>query len=199
MRGGWVRSRIAGAALLHCSAKPWGGPGAALGRPWGGPGAALHKGGEGAGAARLRGPTHPFSLAPGKGQPRKGQRASPPPPHLGRNSPMGPHPWGGRARLTPSPSFVCVSMIHAEKQTVNTNKLPHPFSPTPSPRSYEWNKYNQTHYDGDNPPPKTVQGYKFVSRSRGALQQTMCTHALGWRGRGRCGGVAAVVVGLGGR
>ncbi|PRW50888.1 cactin isoform A [Chlorella sorokiniana] len=26
---------------------------------------------------------------------------------------------------------------------------------------YEWNKYNQTHYDGDNPPPKTVQGYKF--------------------------------------
>eukprot|EP00887_Chlorella_sp_A99_P001190 scaffold14.g1190.t1 len=26
---------------------------------------------------------------------------------------------------------------------------------------YEWNRYNQTHYDGDNPPPKTVQGYKF--------------------------------------
>nr|GME00371.1 cactin [Ipomoea batatas] len=26
---------------------------------------------------------------------------------------------------------------------------------------YEWNKYNQTHYDYDNPPPKTVQGYKF--------------------------------------
>lgn len=26
---------------------------------------------------------------------------------------------------------------------------------------YEWNKYNQTHYDVDNPPPKTVQGYKF--------------------------------------
>ncbi|KAI9292104.1 hypothetical protein K502DRAFT_352336 [Neoconidiobolus thromboides FSU 785] len=26
---------------------------------------------------------------------------------------------------------------------------------------YEWNKYNQTHYDLDNPPPKTVQGYKF--------------------------------------
>ncbi len=22
---------------------------------------------------------------------------------------------------------------------------------------YEWNKYNQTHYDHDNPPPKTVQ------------------------------------------
>ena len=26
---------------------------------------------------------------------------------------------------------------------------------------YDWNKYNQTHYDKDNPPPKTVQGYKF--------------------------------------
>ena len=26
---------------------------------------------------------------------------------------------------------------------------------------YDWNKYNQTHYDYDNPPPKTVHGYKF--------------------------------------
>jgi len=26
---------------------------------------------------------------------------------------------------------------------------------------FEWNKYNQTHYDHDNPPPKIVQGYKF--------------------------------------
>merc|ERR1719285_1610799 len=26
---------------------------------------------------------------------------------------------------------------------------------------YSWNKYNQTHYDHDNPPPKIVQGYKF--------------------------------------
>eukprot|EP01113_Clastostelium_recurvatum_P014297 TRINITY_DN1775_c1_g2_i1.p1 TRINITY_DN1775_c1_g2~~TRINITY_DN1775_c1_g2_i1.p1 ORF type:complete len:155 (-),score=36.86 TRINITY_DN1775_c1_g2_i1:21-485(-) len=26
---------------------------------------------------------------------------------------------------------------------------------------YEWNKYNQTHYDTDTPPPKIVQGYKF--------------------------------------
>ncbi|EOY25679.1 Cactus-binding domain, C-terminal, Cactin, central region [Theobroma cacao] len=26
---------------------------------------------------------------------------------------------------------------------------------------YEWNKYNQTHYDPDNPPPKIVLGYKF--------------------------------------
>lgn len=28
--------------------------------------------------------------------------------------------------------------------------------------SCDWNnKYNQTHYNDDNPPPKTVQGYKF--------------------------------------
>lgn len=26
---------------------------------------------------------------------------------------------------------------------------------------YFWNKYNQTHYDHENPPPKIVQGYKF--------------------------------------
>ncbi|VDN97525.1 unnamed protein product [Rodentolepis nana] len=26
---------------------------------------------------------------------------------------------------------------------------------------FVWNKYNQTHYDLDNPPPKVVQGYKF--------------------------------------
>lgn len=26
---------------------------------------------------------------------------------------------------------------------------------------YDWTKYNRTHYDSDNPPPKTVQGYRF--------------------------------------
>nr|XP_023879009.1 cactin-like [Quercus suber]POE77311.1 isoform 2 of cactin [Quercus suber] len=26
---------------------------------------------------------------------------------------------------------------------------------------YVWNKYNRTHYDHENPPPKFVQGYKF--------------------------------------
>lgn len=26
---------------------------------------------------------------------------------------------------------------------------------------YEWNKYNQVHYDYENPPPKVIQGYKF--------------------------------------
>jgi len=28
-------------------------------------------------------------------------------------------------------------------------------------QGYEWNKYNQTHFDSENPPPKVVQGYKF--------------------------------------
>jgi hypothetical protein len=27
---------------------------------------------------------------------------------------------------------------------------------------WDWNKYNSTHYDHDNPPPRTVQGYKFT-------------------------------------
>lgn len=26
---------------------------------------------------------------------------------------------------------------------------------------YDWNAYNKKHYDVDNPPPKTIQGYKF--------------------------------------
>jgi hypothetical protein len=28
-------------------------------------------------------------------------------------------------------------------------------------RGYEWNRYNRTHYDKENPPPKQVMGYKF--------------------------------------
>lgn len=28
---------------------------------------------------------------------------------------------------------------------------------------YDWNRYNKSHYDYDNPPPKTVQGYKVSS------------------------------------
>lgn len=27
---------------------------------------------------------------------------------------------------------------------------------------YDWNKYNRTHYDRDNPPPKSVRGYQFT-------------------------------------
>jgi hypothetical protein len=29
---------------------------------------------------------------------------------------------------------------------------------------FDWNKYNQTHYDVENPPPKIVQGYRFNVR-----------------------------------
>ena len=65
---------------------------------------------------------------------------------------------------------------------------------------FDWNKYNQTHYDHDNPPPKTVQGYKFNVRS-GASGGRSCSCA---RVRGReptslqrpdcswCGGAACL-------
>jgi len=26
---------------------------------------------------------------------------------------------------------------------------------------YDWNQYNQVHYDAKNPPPKVIQGYRF--------------------------------------
>jgi hypothetical protein len=60
--------------------------------------------------------------------------------------------------------------IFTSEETVGTNAQPQwadKYRPR-KPRSfnrvqmgYEWNKYNQTHYDHDNPPPKVVQGYKF--------------------------------------
>lgn len=34
---------------------------------------------------------------------------------------------------------------------------------------FDWNKYNQTHYDIDNPPPKIVQGYRFNVIFKNAL------------------------------
>ena len=37
------------------------------------------------------------------------------------------------------------------------------------PQGFEWNKYNQTHYDTDSPPPKIVQGYKFNVRAIGPI------------------------------
>lgn len=52
--------------------------------------------------------------------------------------------------------------------TTNKAKWPPTHPPPRKPQSfnrvllgYEWNKYNQTHYDHDNPPPKVVQGYRF--------------------------------------
>lgn len=60
--------------------------------------------------------------------------------------------------------------IFTGEETVSTNTRPQwaskyrPRKPRYFNRvqmGYEWNKYNQTHYDHDNPPPKVVQGYKF--------------------------------------
>lgn len=60
--------------------------------------------------------------------------------------------------------------IFAAEEAVTTISRP-PWSDKYRPRkpryfnrvqmAYEWNKYNQTHYDHDHPPPKVVQGYKF--------------------------------------
>lgn len=42
-------------------------------------------------------------------------------------------------------------------------------------QGFEWNKYNQTHYDVDNPPPKIVQGYKFnVRRQYSFVLSALC-------------------------
>ena len=37
---------------------------------------------------------------------------------------------------------------------------------------YEWNKYNQTHYDQDNPPPKVVQVSRALALWSISLQMT---------------------------
>jgi hypothetical protein len=42
---------------------------------------------------------------------------------------------------------------------------------------FEWNKYNQTHYDHDNPPPKIVQGaegYGIDGYVCGGIVLTLC-------------------------
>ncbi|KAI9737662.1 MAG: hypothetical protein M1818_005666 [Claussenomyces sp. TS43310] len=61
--------------------------------------------------------------------------------------------------------------IFSAEETVPTNNVTPQWADKYRPRKpkyfnrvqmgYEWNKYNQTHYDHDNPPPKVVQGYKF--------------------------------------
>lgn len=43
--------------------------------------------------------------------------------------------------------------------SLHTPRLPRYFNRART--SYEWNKYNQTHYDTENPPPKTLQGFRF--------------------------------------
>eukprot|EP00451_Oxyrrhis_marina_P016537 CAMPEP_0204321652 /NCGR_PEP_ID=MMETSP0469-20131031/8278_1 /ASSEMBLY_ACC=CAM_ASM_000384 /TAXON_ID=2969 /ORGANISM="Oxyrrhis marina" /LENGTH=537 /DNA_ID=CAMNT_0051302969 /DNA_START=19 /DNA_END=1629 /DNA_ORIENTATION=- len=44
---------------------------------------------------------------------------------------------------------------------------------------YQWTKYNQAHYDHDNPPPKVVQGYKFNIFYPDLIDKTRCpTYSL---------------------
>ncbi|KAM1408834.1 hypothetical protein ACFX2I_009304 [Malus domestica] len=43
---------------------------------------------------------------------------------------------------------------------------------------YEWNKYNQTHYDHDNPPPKIVQGYKLNIFYPDLVDKTKAPHYM---------------------
>lgn len=50
---------------------------------------------------------------------------------------------------------------------------------------YEWNKYNQTHYDYDNPPPKVVQGYKFNVFYPELIDKTKAPTFKLWRDDGR--------------
>lgn len=53
-----------------------------------------------------------------------------------------------------------------EKKTAWMQKFPHIRARKPRffnrvRMNYEWNRYNQTHYDTANPPPKIVQGFRF--------------------------------------
>uniref|UniRef100_A0A7S4IFX2 Splicing factor Cactin n=1 Tax=Vannella robusta TaxID=1487602 RepID=A0A7S4IFX2_9EUKA len=56
------------------------------------------------------------------------------------------------------------SEVDLKKREYSWNDLHRPRKPKYYNRvktGFEWNKYNQTHYDVDNPPPKIIQGYKF--------------------------------------
>jgi len=56
------------------------------------------------------------------------------------------------------------SEVDLTKREYSWNDLHRPRKPKYYNRvktGFEWNKYNQTHYDVDNPPPKIIQGYKF--------------------------------------
>lgn len=54
-----------------------------------------------------------------------------------------------------------VDLVPMHEGPENTRRLRKPRYFNRVRTGYDWNKYNQTHYDQDNPPPKTVQGYKF--------------------------------------
>ncbi|OMO54473.1 hypothetical protein COLO4_36480 [Corchorus olitorius] len=51
--------------------------------------------------------------------------------------------------------------VNLESQQQDKNRLIKPKYLNRVHTGYEWNKYNRTHYDHENPPPKFVQGYKF--------------------------------------
>lgn len=64
-------------------------------------------------------------------------------------------------------SFSCETTVRGPDNRAQTYAWADKYQPR-KPRyfnrvhtGFEWNKYNQTHYDIDNPPPKVVQGYKF--------------------------------------
>lgn len=64
-------------------------------------------------------------------------------------------------------SFSCETAVRGPDNRTQTYAWADKYQPR-KPRyfnrvhtGFEWNKYNQTHYDIDNPPPKVVQGYKF--------------------------------------
>lgn len=65
-------------------------------------------------------------------------------------------PWGRFLPAAVGHTFHFVPLAAGPLTSCSLATLTCSLSPLPS-RSYEWNKYNQTHYDGDNPPPKTVQ------------------------------------------
>lgn len=68
-----------------------------------------------------------------------------------------------RKEMPNNDSEFCTEALLNEQVHLSTDKY-RPRKPRYFNRvhtGFEWNKYNQTHYDMDNPPPKIVQGYKF--------------------------------------
>lgn len=63
-------------------------------------------------------------------------------------------------------------ILHPFKHRLGTNR---DRPATKVKTGYEWNKYNQTHYDHDNPPPKIVQGIGLGQRTLNRAQATSST------------------------
>lgn len=71
--------------------------------------------------------------------------------------------------------------IKLEQQTYSWSDKYRPRKPRYYNRvhtGYDWNQYNKKHYDIDNPPPKTVQGYKLnVSVTQALVTQALVTQS----------------------